>query len=400
MSKSPITIEITGFNDPNMCVLSRFGYKEGDLKFTYWVLTPNAILFYKSTSDRTQRKKPLLKILAKNVINCGLQKADDSDDYMVTINEATRSTILYGDYNTMTIWSRAISFVTQGIVKNQSDLQKLLPQIRVFKDKKTIPKTPRSVELNRQCVARSKPLPQTPRYKKLPPRPQKNDDVIISIGTEKEVHTEKRSSAFLKPVVLDVYVDKEDIKDVDGCYSLQLYSCPMQTTSQITMRVECALQYISSVLGKEVTVEQLQDGVLFGEFFEKLTGTEVNVDRYVYEMSGIISNINIILNKVVELSNIQINIQPNLIAQGVQNEIINFIFDLFECFVMRKINVNGKVGIDALVYWVNTLLDGTGIDLTDFATTFSNGKAFACIISRRRCDLINSIDISNVCNII
>ncbi|GAB1226584.1 hypothetical protein ENUP19_0298G0039 [Entamoeba nuttalli] len=345
-------------------ILSYTGYRKGDKSPSVWILTKDNIYFYNSYSD-VNKKNPLSTINIKSITSNNI-KQETSNKFLLQINESTRTTGLYGDYKTLSYWLQAINFVIQDLVQNRQELEFLLSsQIEAPLQSKTSPPQPKK---------------ETPSLMKSTGGSRKPPPSSISEHQHKEVQP---SSHIVS----------------NGNKQLLLDKCPTENLNQKAMRQTVCLEFMENTLGKKIKMSELKEGNLFVELFEKLSQTKLQINPNAIEIVDKIHNIGTIIANTVKLCKVSILIDPMDIVRGNETEIIKFIMSLFESFILNKVKVQKSEGMEGLMMWVNALLDGSGIEVEDFSSTFRDGRAFAYIISKRRPDLLDPKYLSNTSSI-
>ncbi|EDR26125.1 hypothetical protein EDI_024090 [Entamoeba dispar SAW760] len=343
-------------------ILSYTGQRKGDNFFSYWVLTKDNIYFYRNQSV-VNKEKPLSTINIKSITSNNI-KQETSNKFLLQINESTRTTGLYGDYNILSYWLQAINFVIQDLVQNRQELEFLLSsQIEAPLQSKTSP------------VQTKKEIPSLMKSTSISRKPPPSS--ISEQQQQKEIiqHSNHISNNGNKQLILD--------------------KCPTENLNQKVMRQTVCLEFMENTLGKKIKISELKEGNLFVELFEKLSQTKLQIKPNAIEIVDKIHNIGTVIANTVKLCKVSILIDPVDIVRGNETEIVKFIMILFESFILNKVKVQKSEGMEGLMMWVNALLDGSGIEVEDFNSTFQDGRAFAYIISKRRPDLLDPKYLSN-----
>ncbi|KAL7715706.1 Calponin-homology (CH) domain-containing protein [Entamoeba marina] len=270
-------------------ILSQMGYKKGDKQQTLWVLTKTSLFFYKNQQSLEKREQPLSSIIIKQIINNNI-KQESPNTYLLMINERSRTTGLYGDFNTMSYWLQAINFVIQDLVESKQELDFLLSsQVEV----------PLKPKTSNKSGSLEKPQSRRPAPTTLTTAPKENK--------QQRVPPQNSSSSVSQ---------------------LTLSSCPTSSLNQKAMREVVALEFVKNTIGREVTIGDCADGEVFAELFEKLTNNSLAIKKNATEVYDKIHNIATVVAAVSKLCKVMIPVDPMDVIRGNDGEIVKFIVSI------------------------------------------------------------------------
>ncbi|ELP87269.1 bollus pemphigoid antigen, putative [Entamoeba invadens IP1] len=340
-------------------ILSNTGYRKGYSSPCLWILTKDNILFFKNEQSVKRKEKPFAGIPIKSIVSNSI-KQETPSQFCLSIFESQQTTGLLGDYKTLSYWLQAINFVIQDLVQSRQELEFLLnSQVQSQNNDST--KNPFAPPPQQQQTRREAPTGIT---RKPPPT------AVTAPTTSKDNSSHKPAAGKREPLILS--------------------DCPTESLNQKAMRQAVCVEFVTNVLGKTVKISDFSDGSLFTTLFEKLSGNKLQVKENASEMCDKIHNIGTVIATLLSLDNVLVSIDPMDIIRGNDAETVKLIMAFFEIFVLRKVTVMKQRGMDGLLVWVNAMLEGSGIQLEDFAQTFTDGKAFGVIIAKRRPDLLDA----------
>ncbi|ELP93275.1 hypothetical protein EIN_056500 [Entamoeba invadens IP1] len=306
-------------------ILTNYGFLKEDPNVKYWVLTEEDLLVFDSVSDFDNRKKPLKLIDIKSIKQVKNTTHTDKMSFLELKSDNECITLLASN-TVIAIWVQVLNLILQ-----DTPLSEIVDLIDVVKDQ----------------------------------------EASNSNGSQEQKQSKKGS--FLKTP-----------RNREKQHEFKLLK-ETESNTQLEMRKDVVLQFVSKVVDRRLSFDELKDVKLILEFYKKISRREVELLQM--GSSEQIKIVNSIFSDIEMYSEIPITINSIDIVNNIDTALLDLILIIFELYVLPKAHYKSIQGLDAVIGWTINSLSQVDIPIDNFNDSFSDGIAFSNLIALHRPEL-------------